>query len=289
MAMVASGHQVPLLGSSIHWVEVGAGPPILFLHGNPTSSFLWRHVLPPVARTGRRCLALDLIGMGRSGKPDLDYRLADHIRFVDAFLDALDLRDLTLVGHDWGAVIALDLLGRRPERVSAVAFLEGHIHPIQRWTDLDAGGREMFGQLRTPGVGERLVLEENFFIEKVLPAGTLRRLTEAEMDAYRAPYPDSFSRRPLLRWPREIPIEESPADVTDLVRANQAVIADPRTPKLLLHATPGAVIGAAEVAWCKENGGRLDVVDIGPGTHFLPEDRPNEIAAELINWLDRRP
>jgi haloalkane dehalogenase len=177
---------VPVLDTWMHWVEVGDGPPVLFLHGNPTSSYLWRNVLGPVAEQGRRCLALDLVGMGGSGKPALDYRLADHVAHLDAFLDAVDLPPAVVVGHDWGAVLAIDLAGRRPDRVRGLAVLEGHLHPIASWSDLDEGGRELFGALRRPGLGELMVLDENVFVEQVLPSGMAHRLTEEEFAAYRA-------------------------------------------------------------------------------------------------------
>lgn len=274
-------------GSWLRYVEVGDGDPVLFLHGNPTSSYLWRNVIGEVARAGRRCIALDLIGMGGSGKPALDYRLVDHLEFVEAFIEALGLSDLTLVGHDWGAVIALDHARRFRDRVRGVAFLEGHLRPINRWSDLDEGSRDLFQRLRTPGIGEQLIIQENFFVEEVLPAGILRTLSQEELDAYRTPYRDPAARLPVWRWPQEIPIEGVPADVAAIVAANQMVLADPDLPKLLLHATPGAVIGPAEVAWCREHGQALTIVDLGPGTHFLPEDRPGEIAAALSDWLGR--
>lgn len=277
---------VEVRGSWLHYLEVGGGDPVLFLHGNPTSSFLWRNVIGRVARVGRRCIALDLIGMGASGKPDLEYRLADHISYVDAFVAAMGLSNLTLVGRDWGAVIVLDHARRFPDRVRGVAFLEGHIHPIARWEDMDEGSRGLFQQLRTPGLGEQMIIGDNFFIETVLPAGVVRALSSQEMDAYRGPFRDRSVRGPMWRWPQEIPIEGTPADVTALVRANQGVIADPGTPKLLLHANPGAVIGPTEVAWCRDHGQALTIVDVGHGTHFLPEDRPDEIAAALCGWLD---
>ncbi|WP_051570907.1 haloalkane dehalogenase [Cryptosporangium arvum] len=262
----------------LHAVSRGTGPAVLFLHGNPTSSYLWRNVLEPVAAAGFRCVAVDLVGMGRSPRPDLEYRFADHARYVEAF--AGELGPATLVGHDWGAVLAIDLLGRRPDLVNAVAFLEGHLHPVARLDPL-------FEEARSPGRGEQLVLEENVFVETVLPGGVLRTLTDAERDAYRAPYPDPASRRPLLAWAREIPVEGVPGDVTAVVRANQRVLAESPAPKLLLHGEPGAVIGAAEVAWCRAHGRRLSVVSVGPGTHFLPEDHPDAIATALIDWLPR--
>lgn len=270
----------------MYYEEVGSGEPVVFLHGNPTSSYLWRNVFGVVAQGGRRCIAADLIGMGRSGRPELEYRLADHIAYLDGFLAALALDEVTLVGHDWGAVLALDQLRRRPDRVRGVAFLEGHIHPIDRWADFDDGSRELFRRLRDPELAGPLILEQNFFIETVLPAGILRPLTTEELDAYRAPFLDPRDRRTMLVWPREIPIEGDPADVAELVRANQTVISDPAVRKLLIHARPGAVIGPDEVEWCRANGRNLAIADVGPGIHFLPEDRPAEIAAALTNWLE---
>jgi len=278
---------VEVLDSWIDYVETGAGEPVVFLHGNPTSSYLWRNVLGPVAASGRRCVAPDLIGMGQSGKPDIGYRLADHIAYVDAFIEALGLERCTLVGHDWGAVIALDQLRRFPERVRGVAFLEGHIHPISRWDDLDESSRGLFQQLRNPDLAAPLILEQNLFIETVLPSGVVRTLTTEEMAAYREPFLDPLNRRTMLAWPREIPIEGEPADVTELVIANQSVIADPTVSKLLIHATPGAVIRTPEVEWCRTHGNNLTITAIGSGIHFLPEDRPAQIASAVSDWLDR--
>jgi haloalkane dehalogenase len=276
---------IDVLDSWLHYVETGSGPVVIFLHGNPTSSYLWRNILEPVSKEGWRCVAPDLIGMGKSGRPDVDYRFADHVRYLDAFVKALGVDEFTLVGHDWGAVLALDLVRRHPGQIRGVAFLEGHIHPIACWEDFDEGSRDLFQRLRAPGLAEPLILKENFFIEKVLPSGVLRALTTEELDAYRAPFLDPLDRRTMLAWPREIPIAGEPADVTDVVVANQAVIADPTVPKLLIHAAPGAVIGPTEVNWCRTHGRNLTITDIGPGTHFLPEDRPLQIATAVVDWL----
>ncbi|WP_405064460.1 haloalkane dehalogenase [Kribbella sp. NBC_01505] len=276
---------IDVLDSWIHYDDIGSGQVVVFLHGNPTSSYLWRNILEPVSKHGWRCLAADLIGMGKSGRPDIDYRLADHAAYLDAFIEALEIDRFTLVGHDWGAVLALDLARRRPDQVRAVAFLEGHLHPIAHWEDFDEDSRDLFQRLRSPELAEPLILEQNFFIEKVLPSGVLRTLTTEELDAYRAPFLDPLDRRTMLAWPREIPVNGEPADVTDVVIANQAVIADPTVPKLLIHATPGAVIGPTEVDWCRTHGRNLTIVDVGAGTHFLPEDRPLQIATALADWL----
>lgn len=276
---------VAVKDSRMHYLESGAGDPIVFLHGNPTSSFLWRNVIPHVDRHGR-CIAVDLLGMGKSDKPNLDYRLADHITYIDAFIDALELNDITFVMHDWGIAIGLHFLTRFPQRVRAVAFMEGHIHTIESWSQFDEGARTMFNALRNADIGRTMVIEQNFFIETVLPAGIQRALSDEEMAFYRAPFLEKQARKPLLRWPSEIPIAGEPADVHDLVNGYNAYLAATAIPKLLLYARPGAVIGAAEVAWCKETLSNLTAVDIGPGTHFLPEDRPAESGMALARWLE---
>ena len=176
-----------MLGSRLAFVTGGHGDAVLFVHGNPTSSFLWRRVLPGLTGSAR-CVAVDLIGMGRSGKPDISYGFADHAAYLEAFADLLGLRDVTVVGHDWGAVLGLDLLRRRPDVVGRIAVCEGHLHPFGRFADMGPGAGELFARLRTPGLAEQLVLQENFFIEQVLPGGMTRPLSAAEHDAYRAPF-----------------------------------------------------------------------------------------------------
>jgi len=263
----------------MHYVTHGRGRPVVFLHGNPTSSYLWRNVLPPLAAPGRRLIAVDLIGMGGSGKPDIAYRLAEHVEHVGGFLDALSLDDVTFVAHDWGVAIALECLRRAPGRIRGVAFMEGHVRPIPAWDDFD----ELFRRFRTPGVGERMVLEENFLVETLLPAAT--SLTPADLDAYRRPYPDPASRRPLLRWTREIPVAGEPADVADLLEEAWRHLAGSPVRKLLVHGSPGAVLDARAVAWCRRTQPGLAVADVGGAGHFLPEDRPGELAAVLARWL----
>ena len=278
---------VEVKDSWLHYLKAGAGDPILFLHGNPTSSYLWRNVIPYVEGKGR-CLAVDLIGMGHSGKPDIAYRLVDHAAYLDAFIDALRLHDLTLVVHDWGVAIGLHYAKRYPERVKAVAFMEGHLRPINRWEHFDEGSRAMFKDLRTDGIGQRMVIEDNFFIETILPAGTQRTLSEGEMNVYREPYLEPRARTPLWRWPNEIPIAGTPADVVEIVDGNWRYLTTSDLPKLLLYATPGAVIGADAVALCQNTFTNLTAAEVGEGLHFLPEDRPDEIGRALARWLGKQ-
>jgi haloalkane dehalogenase len=276
--------EVAVLGSRLAFVIGGRGDTVLFLHGNPTSSFLWRRVLPGLTGSAR-CVAVDLIGMGRSGKPDIGYGFADHAAYLEAFADRLGLRDVTVVGHDWGAVLGLDLLRRRPDVVGRIAVCEGHLHPFGRWEDMGPGAGELFARLRTPGVGEQLVLQENFFIEQVLPAGMNRPLCAADHAAYRAPFPAPRDRLPVLRWIQQIPVGGDPADVDAVVRRNQDALLRGPVPRLLLHGEPGSVVGPAEVDWCRRESTGLEIVSVGAGTHFLPEDQPEAFSRALAAWL----
>ena len=276
---------VDVLDSYLHCLDSGEGEPILFLHGNPTSSYLWRNVMPLLDQN-HRCIAVDMIGMGASGKPDIDYRLVDHIKYIDAFIDALDLHNFTLVMHDWGVAVGLHYAQRFEERVKALVFMEGHILSIDRWDDLDEGAQDMFKKLRTETLGQAMIIDDNFFIEAVLPSGILRTLSPEEMASYRAPYIDPDARKPLWRWPNEIPIEGKPVDVHNIVNEYNAFLVATHVSKLLLYADPGAIIRSAEVSWCKANLHNFSAADIGPGLHFLPEDRPHEIGAAIAQWLE---
>jgi haloalkane dehalogenase len=258
---------------------------VLFLHGNPTSSHIWRNIIPHVAPFGR-CIAPDLIGYGQSGKPDIDYRFFDHVRYLDAFLDALDIRDVVLVAQDWGTALAFHLAARRPQRILGLAFME-FIRPFERWEDFHQRpqAREMFKALRTPGVGEKLVLEDNVFVEKVLPASVLRTMSDDEMDAYRAPFPTLQSRKPVLRLPREMPIEGQPADVAAISQHDHRALRLSTYPKLLFAGDPGALIGpqaAREFAAGLKNCG---FINLGPGAHYLQEDHADAIGGAIASWL----
>jgi haloalkane dehalogenase len=277
-----------ILGSTMHYRESGEGTPIVFLHGNPTSSYLWRHVLPAVG-TGR-LLAPDLIGMGESGKPDIDYTFADHASYLDAWFDALDLRDVILVGHDWGGALAFDWASRHPGRVRGIAFTETIVKPMT-WEEFPEGGRALFQAIRTDGRGEPMVLDDNAFIEQLLPGGVAAPLAESDLDVYRRPYPTRESRRPLLRWPRSMPLGGEPADVVARIAAyGRWLKADPRVPKLLLafEPGPGAMMHEEVIAWCSANIAGLEIQRSGAlAGHHTPEDQPQLIAAALSAWADR--
>jgi haloalkane dehalogenase len=276
---------VRVLDSTIAYRESGSGDPIVFLHGNPTSSYLWRNVVPRLESEGR-CLAPDLIGMGRSGKPAIDYGFADHARYLDAWFDALDLRRVTLVIHDWGSALGFDWARRHADRVAAIAFMEAIVRPLA-WEEWPEASRELFRSFRTPGIGEKLIFEKNVFLERVLPGSIQRKLTDEEMDAYREPFRDPASRRPMWRWPNQIPLDGEPADVVDVVARYARWLGESDLPKLLLTFEPGILIRAPMVAWCREHVRRLEVQPIGPGSHFVQEDHPEAIGDAVKAWRRR--
>jgi haloalkane dehalogenase len=272
--------------------EAGAGSPIVFLHGNPMSSRVWRDVLPHVAERAR-CLAPDLIGMGDSGKPDIAYRFSDHARYLDAWFDALALRDVVLVGYDWGGALAMDWAARHPDRVRGLVVFETFLRPMQ-WSEWSPKGAELFRALRTSGVGEKMVLDENQFLARSLSNGIKRRLDDDELAAYYAPYSDAAARRPLLQWPREIPIDGEPADVEAIVTRYDAWLASSRAvPKLLLtfdppgERQPSPTGSQAMIQWARTNVATLDVTGLGTAGHHAPEDLPREIGEAISDWLGR--
>lgn len=277
-----------VLDSTMSHREIGAGVPVVFLHGNPTSSHLWRHVLPAVGDPARR-LAPDLIGMGDSGKPDIAYTFDDHARYLDAWFDALGLDDVVLIGHDWGGALAFDWAARHPGRVRGVAFTETIVKPMS-WQEFPEGGRELFRSIKTPGVGEEMMLDQNMFIE-MFSGSVATPLTKEDHDAYRKPYPTRESRLPLLRWARSMPLGGEPADIVARVeRYDDWLTTSADVPKLLLtfQPGPGAMMGPELNTWCADNIAGLEVAehDYVAG-HHTPEDQPAAIATSIATWLDK--
>ncbi|WP_067841784.1 haloalkane dehalogenase [Nocardia lijiangensis] len=278
---------VDVLDSFISYTDTGAGSvPVVFLHGNPTSSHLWRNVIPHVAGQAR-ALAPDLIGMGASGKPDIDYRFVDHARYLDAWFDALGLDEVVLVGHDWGGALGMDWAARHPGRVRGIALIETFLRPLE-WSELPPLGAELFRKFRS-AEGERMVLEENMFIEFNLPKG-VANLSQQDHDVYRAPFPTPATRKPLLAWPREFPLGDEPADVVEIVRNYGRYLAEtPEIPTLIMALENGVGLGSPEsVRWAATTFADAEVVSIPPAGHHAPEDRPDEIGAAVAEWLRRR-
>ncbi|MBW4024500.1 MAG: haloalkane dehalogenase [Proteobacteria bacterium] len=270
--------RVKVLDTEMSYVDVGEGDPIVFLHGNPTSSYLWRNIIPHVSDLGR-CLAPDLVGMGKSDRsPTYSYRLIDHARYLDAWFGAMNLKKVILVIHDWGSALGLHRAHRFPDHVAGIAYMEAITQPLT-WGAFGEGGG-MFGMMRSKA-GEEFVLEQNGFIEKVLPGAMIRTLSAEEMAAYRAPFPDPVSRLPTLVWPRQAPIEGEPEDVTEIVRAYGKWMSESALPKLFISGEPGAVNteGSPVREFCRTWPNQKEVTV--KGRHFLQEDSPYEIGAAV--------
>lgn len=272
-----------VLDTEISYVDTGGGDPIVFLHGNPTSSYLWRNVIPHVTGLGR-CLAPDLVGMGRSGKsPRRAYRFADHAAYLDAWFDALGLtKNVVLVVHDWGSALGFHRAFRYPRHVQAIAYLKAIALPM-RWDDFgEAAG--IFQALRSDN-GERMILEDNFFVETLLPRNVMRGLRPEEMAAYRAPYLEREARLPTLVWPREIPVEGEPADVAAIVERYGEWLSRSGLPKLLVRSDPGAIMkmGGRTLEFCRGWPNQREVTV--RGGHFLQEDSAEEIGAALAAFV----
>ena len=276
-----------VLGKRMAYVEMGEGDPILFQHGNPTSSYLWRNIMPHVRGCGR-CIALDLIGMGDSDKLDDSgpnrYTFAEHREFFDAALEALGINDnVTLVVHDWGSALGFDWANRHASGVKGICYMEGIVCPVASWDDWPEAARQVFQGFRS-AAGESMVLEKNVFVERVLPGSIIRKLDEQEMAVYRRPFAEpGEGRRPTLTWPRQIPIAGEPAEVVEIVQAYGDWLKTSGTPKLFINAEPGAILTGPQRDFCRSWPNQVEVTV--KGIHFIQEDSPDEIGQTIADWL----
>jgi len=268
------------------YVEVGTGDPIVFLHGNPTSSYLWRNVIPHLEGAGR-CIAPDLIGMGDSAKlPESgsgSYTFVEHRRYLDALLAALGVNErVTLVLHDWGSALGFDWANRHRDAVKGIVYMEAIVQP-RTWNDWPEATRRIFQALRSEA-GEQMVLEQNFFVETLLPRAVLRRLTDEEMAHYRRPFAEpGEGRRPMLTWPRQIPVDGEPVDVAEIVNAYAVWLAHSTVPKLFINGDPGATLTGALREFCRKWPAQIEVTV--RGLHYLQEDSPDEIGRAIATWM----
>ena len=275
-------------GKRMAYHEAGEGDAIVFLHGNPTSSYLWRDIIPHLS--GRaRCIAPDLIGQGDSAKlddtgPD-SYRFVEHREYLDGLLDQLDLGNhITFVVHDWGSALGFDWANRHRDRVAGIAYMEAIVQPIG-WDDFPEAARGIFQGFRSPA-GEDMVIEKNLFVEAVLPGSIIRTLSDEEMNEYRRPFVESRHRRPTLTWPRQIPIQGEPADVVEIVQSYADWLSASDLPKLLIRADPGALLQGAVLDFCRTWPNQTEVTVAG--NHFVQEDSPDEIGQAIADWLPAR-
>ena len=276
---------INVLGKQIAYVEMGDGDPIIFQHGNPTSSYLWRNILPQLQGLGR-CIAMDLIGMGDSEKLEdqgnMTYSYNTHKKYFDGFLDAIGVEsNATLVIHDWGSALGFDWANNYPEKVKAICYMEGIVQSME-WEDWNEDAKGIFQGFRSPA-GEEMILEKNLFIEAVLPGSILRKLSDAEMDEYRRPFNDKKSRRPTLDWPRQIPLENDPPEICKIVDSYSQWMAENNIPKLFINAEPGAILIGKQREFCRTWKNQKEVTV--KGSHFIQEDSPNEIGNAIFDWL----
>ncbi len=276
---------MPVLGAEMAYVEAGTGDPIVLLHGNPTSSYLWRDVIPPLAEVGR-CIAPDLIGMGDSdkvGSGPRSYRFIDHRTYLDALLEVLEATaDVTVVGHDWGGALGFDWANRHRRSVRGIAYMETIVMPVT-WADWPEASRGIFQAMRSEA-GEEIILDKNVFVERILPASVLRPLDEETMDEYRRPYlSPGESRRPTLTWPREIPIDREPEAVAAVVEDYGRWLSTSDVPKLFVNADPGAILVGRQREYCRTWRNQTEVTV--PGVHFIQEDSGTEIGEAIATWL----
>ncbi len=275
--------RIPVLDSRMSYVDTGVGRPVVFLHGNPTSSYLWRNVIAEV-RGVARCLAPDLIGMGWSGSaPSGSYRFADHARYLDAWFDAVGFSGkVILVGHDWGSALAFHWANRNRDRVGGIAYMEAIVQSLT-WEQWPSAAKRIFQGFRSYS-GESMILDDNLFVERVLPGSIIRDLSEEEMTFYREPFQEpGESRRPTLTWPREIPIDGQPPEVVEIVDDYSAWLSGSDVPKLFINAEPGAILTGTQRDFCRTWPNQTEVTV--KGTHFIQEDSPEEIGQAIAQWL----
>ena len=267
-------------GVKISYVDIGITTkrPIVFLHGNPTSSYLWRNIIPHVTESAR-CLAPDLLGMGESGiSPNGQYRFSDHQKYLDRWFEMLEIRDAILVVHDWGSALGFHWARRYPEKVSGIAYMEALVRPLE-WNEWPEQAREIFQAMRSDA-GEDIVLKKNVFVERILPASILRELGEVEMNVYRKPFTEpGESRRPTLTWPRQIPISGEPEEVVSIAHSYSQWMCQNNIPKLFINANPGSILTGPQREFCRTWPNQTEITV--NGLHFIQEDSPNEIGMEI--------
>jgi haloalkane dehalogenase len=270
----------------MHYVDVGEGDTILFLHGSPTSSYLWRNIIPHLSGQAR-CIAVDLIGMGQSDHPDIPYRYDDHYRYLTGFIDALDIgSNLTLVIHDWGSALGFRWAHDHPEDVRAIAFMEGMIRGLSL-DDMPGSLRMAMRMMRWPGTGWLMISAGNIFMKKLLPDLTYAEISPDALAYYRSAFPTTASRRALRQWPREVPLDGTPEDNTAVVEAYREWLTHTDIPKLLFYGNAGVAIKEPEVAWCRRELSNIEIVDLGDAIHFVQETHPDTIGTELARWYGK--
>ena len=275
---------IEIENSRLHYTDTGEGGVVLFLHGMPTSSYLWRNITPEMSRFSR-CIAVDLIGMGLSDKPDIDYTIHDHIHYIDTFIEKLNLTDITLVMHGWGSVVGFDYASRNPENIKALAFFESHIRPATDWDQLSLPVQQFASKLARPEISYRAVVEQNYLVKRVLPGGVVNALSDKALEHYESPFKTRDSRKVLWQYVQDLPIgSDSESTTLALIDKYSSWLTEVNVPKLMLYAVPGFITTLETVTWAKENLSSLTLESLEDVMHFAQESEPELFTEKLKIW-----
>lgn len=274
---------IEVKGSKIHYVEAGQGDPVLFLHGVPTSCYVWRNIIPYLAPLGR-CIAPDLIGFGKSAKPDIDYSITDHIHYMNEFITALGLKNVTLVMHGWGSIIGFDYAMRHQQNIKGLAFYEAFLRPTNG-DDVSLPFQEQINEIENEGAATDIVTNGISFIDKVLPQNVMRQLTEEEMTYYREPFIQSGAGKPILQYLKELPLHDVHNKAAEIIKSYSEKLTQSPLPKLMLYSVPGFITTIATLMWAKENLPNLEIVDLGEELHLAQESSPELMGEAISIWL----
>ncbi len=277
---------VNILNSELHYIDEGEGTTFLFLHGNPTSSYLWRNIIPHVSKYNR-AIAVDLIGMGKSGKPDISYNMVDQCNYIENFIKKLELKNIVLVLHDWGSFIGLKYAMENEDNIKGIVLMEGILRPWESWETIPVVTRRMFKKFFDPIQGPELIYDQNFFIEKALPYLTKRKLSKAEMDNYRKPFLEKLSRKPMLSFPRELPIAKKNPQNADIINSYNKWLSNTTIPFHILWAKPGSLFRKEYIPLMRKEFPNMTDECIGKSKHYIQEDLPHEIGNAIIEWFSK--
>lgn len=278
-----ASHYLNVNHSDLHYIDEGQGDPIVFLHGVPSSNYLWRNIIPYLS-SHARCIAPDLIGFGKSSKPNIRYRVFDHINYIEQFLDQLDLEKITLVMHGWGSVIGLDYASRHPKKIKNIAFFEPYIRPAVNFEMLSLPLQELCRILHNSDGGYNFIVNSNYFVNTAFSSGAIKKVNDEVVAHYQAPFPDARSRLPLWQFTQDLPLGDGPADVVELMQHYSLWLQKSNIPKLFIYAVPGFLTTIDTVQWAKTHISKLSLVDIGDAHHYVQETNPDAFGAQLRNW-----
>lgn len=281
-----ASHYASIDGVKIHYYDEGAGDPILFLHGVPTSAYVWRNIIPALTPFGR-CIAPDLIGMGKSDKPNIAYRVFDHIDYIDKLIEKLNLKNITLVMHGWGSVIGFDYARRHENNIKSLVFYESHLQPVTHASQLSLPVQQLASLLNRPGASYRAVVNQNYLIDRLLQTTVMRKLTDEEMAHYREPYSTPDSRKPLWQYVNDLPLGNGPEDVVQLIQAYSDWLQETPIPKLMLYAIPGFITTIESLQWARDHFKNLKLVELNYALHMAQESIPEIFSAELVKWVSK--